>query len=295
MDKTDWLLLKALYKEKSMAKAAESLFLSQPAVSYRMNRMEQEYKQTLFSRTNRGIQLTSAGLRLHSFSNLMLQYDDYIFNQVHREDKELTGLITLGTTTNFLVHHLDKQIKEFHTLYPGIQLQLKTDSSGNIVTKMQSRELMMGIVRGKHHWNGPSVELFDEPLIVIASEPISDELLHTQPILLNSTRSPVIEPIDEWLNEYFGETPPAVSPIQLYGDTAALKSLVRQGFGWAVITSTRLDVHDNLYSRPISRKNGDLYHFKTHLIYSGECKSFDTYKAYIEHISNYFSSLSSLY
>ena len=150
---------------------------------------------------------------------------------------------------------------------------------------------MMAVVRGHHKWFGPSIEIFDEPIIVIAAEPITDELLHTQPILLNSTRSPVIEPIDEWLNDYFGDQLPPSSPIQLYGDSEAVKSLVRQGFGWAVITSTRLDAQDQLYYKAITRKNGELYHYKTNLIYSKECEYFDTYMAYIHHIADYFSRL----
>lgn len=38
MDKIDWLLIKTLYSDRSMAKAAEKLFISQPAVSYRLTR-----------------------------------------------------------------------------------------------------------------------------------------------------------------------------------------------------------------------------------------------------------------
>ena len=40
MDEIDWNLLKILYEEKSATKAAEKLFLSQPAVAYRKSRME---------------------------------------------------------------------------------------------------------------------------------------------------------------------------------------------------------------------------------------------------------------
>ena len=73
MDQTDWKLLKILQQEKSMVKAAERLFISQPAISYRLTRMENEFGQSLFVRSNRGVEMTSAGQRLYSFANLMIQ------------------------------------------------------------------------------------------------------------------------------------------------------------------------------------------------------------------------------
>ncbi len=59
MDQTDWKLLKILQQEKSMVKAAERLFISQPAISYRLTRMENEFGQSLFVRSNRGVEMTS--------------------------------------------------------------------------------------------------------------------------------------------------------------------------------------------------------------------------------------------
>lgn len=61
MDTRDWELLLALEEEKSMTKAGERLFLSQPAVVYRLNRMEAEFGTTLFLRSNKGVQFTPAG------------------------------------------------------------------------------------------------------------------------------------------------------------------------------------------------------------------------------------------
>lgn len=289
MDKTDWLLIKALYTHKSMAKAAETLFLSQPAVSYRMTKMEREFEQTLFLRTNKGVQLTSAGLRLYTFSNLMLQYDSHIYSQVHQNDDILTGIISIGTTNNFVQIFLAKQLKEFHAVYPGINFRVQVHSSNALFKKMTSRELMMAIVRGHHEWSGPSIELIDEPLIIISSEPITDDMLHTRPVILNDPRLPVTRPMDQWISEYFTDSAPLISPIQISGDSITLKHLVKQGFGWAVISQTRLFPEDHLYYQPIYHKDGSTYNYKTHLIYSAECEGFDTYMTYIAHLNEYFA------
>lgn len=291
MDKTDWLLIKALYTHKSMAKAAETLFLSQPAVSYRMTKMEREFEQTLFVRTNKGVSLTSAGLRLFTFSNLMLQYDSHIYSQVHQNDDILTGIISLGTTNNFMQAFLGNQLKLFHNLYPGINFHVQINSSNTLYKKMVSKELMMAVIRGQNDWQGPTIELFDEPLIIVSSEPVTEQMLHEKPIILNDYKSPVTQPMDEWISEYFYDSAPLISPIQISGDSITLKHLVKQGFGWAVISRTRLFPEDGLYYEPIHHRDGSTYHYKTHLIYSKECDGFDTYKTYIAHLTRYFADI----
>ena len=183
MDKIDWLLLKTLYSDKSMAKAAEKLFISQPAVSYRMTRMEQEFDQVLFLRSNKGISLTSAGLRLYTFANLMLQYEEDISSYVRQEGEELSGLVTIGVTSTFLNIFLVPQIRQFCDQYPKIRIGLTVEPSLNLRNMMENNRLMMAVIRGPHEWNGPSVELFEEPLEIISSEPITEEMLHTRPFI----------------------------------------------------------------------------------------------------------------
>ena len=61
MDNKDILLLKTLYEEKNITHTAKRLFLSQPALTDRLKRLEAEFGCTLFLRQPRGIQFTSEG------------------------------------------------------------------------------------------------------------------------------------------------------------------------------------------------------------------------------------------
>ncbi len=289
MDKTDWLLVKTLYNEKSMAKAAEKLFISQPAVSYRMTRMEQEFDQVLFLRSNKGVALTSAGLRLYTFASLMLQYEEDISSYVRQKGEELSGLVNLGVTSTFLNNFLVPQLQQFCGQYPKIKVTLTVEPSLNLRNMMDTNRLMVAVIRGPHEWNGPSFEIFEEPLEIISSEPITEDMLHTRPFVSNCLRSPVTLQMEQWINDHFEGALPPAAQVQVYGDSRNLVNLVKAGFGWAIISNLRIDARDNLYHQPIYRKDGAPYLYKTNLLYSEECRHFDTYMAYIGHLKEYFS------
>lgn len=288
MDKMDWHLIRDLYETKSMAKAGERLFLSQPAVSYRMLRMEKEFGKTLFTRSNRGVDLTSAGMRLFSYANLMLQYEDFIYEQIHSDSETISGQIEFGATSNFVVKFLMEQMKEFRELYPNLTYKIVIDSTPNLIKRMNNKEILLSIIRGKSEWPGPSIELFSEPLVVIAPCEITDEYLRTNPRILNDYKSAVAEPIEMWINEYFGDMPPQISSVQFNGNSSVLKAGVKAGFGWAVISQTRFGNEEGLYSMPICHKDGTPCLYQTNLVYFKECEELDSYRLYLAHLKEYF-------
>ena len=288
IDKTDWLLLKILHKEKSMVKASEQLFVSQPAISYRLSRMENEYGQELFSRSSKGVTLTSAGLRLHSFANLMIQYEDEIYQAVKQSDSALSGTIKLGTTETFFEYHLCGQLRDFNVKYPNIKFFVQMSPTPELLKFIDSEELMMCTVRGKKPETGNAIQIFDEPLLIIASEPISEEMMRTKPLLRNLPGTPTVHYVDEWISGHFSEPPP-VSPITIAGNSRGIVSMVKTGMGWGIIPASRYDAeNDQLYCQPIYKLDGSPYRYQTYLNFVDAATHFDTYMAYINHLQQYF-------
>lgn len=213
--------------------------------------MEQEFDEVLFLRNNKGVTLTSAGLRLYTFASLMLQYEEDIASYVRQKGGELSGLVNLGVTSTFLNKFLVPQIRQFCDQYPKIKVTLTVEPSLNLRNMMDTNRLMMAVIRGPHEWNGPSVEIFEEPLEIISSEPVTEEMLCTRPFVSNCMRSPVTLQMEQWISDHFeGGTPPAAQ-VQVYGDSRNMVNLVKAGFGWAIISNLRIDVSDNLYHQPI--------------------------------------------
>ena len=69
---SDFLIIKVLAEEKNMRKAAERLFLSQPALSLRLQSLEKEWNTKLFLRSQKGLTPTPEGEMVIEFASSMI-------------------------------------------------------------------------------------------------------------------------------------------------------------------------------------------------------------------------------
>ena len=75
MNMQDWNMLLELYRSKSITKASERLFISQPALTRRLHQMEEEFSTTILLRSARGISFTPQGEHLVEYcSNSITSY-----------------------------------------------------------------------------------------------------------------------------------------------------------------------------------------------------------------------------
>ena len=70
---SDFLIIKILAEEQNMRKAAERLFLSQPALSQRLQTIEKEWNTKLFLRSQKGLTATPEGELIIEFATSMIQ------------------------------------------------------------------------------------------------------------------------------------------------------------------------------------------------------------------------------
>lgn len=73
MDNIDWLLMKLLHEKKSLNKTAESLYMTQSAVSKRLQRIEAEWDIKVVKRTSKGVIFTPSGGALAHLSLTVLE------------------------------------------------------------------------------------------------------------------------------------------------------------------------------------------------------------------------------
>ncbi|QJW47251.1 LysR family transcriptional regulator [bacterium BFN5] len=106
MDSKDWEILKIISEEKSITKAAERLYISQPALTYRLKNMEKEFKTKILIRTSTGILLTSQGEQLLHYANEMLIKMMNIKDRILNESDKISGSLRLGVSSIFAHYRL---------------------------------------------------------------------------------------------------------------------------------------------------------------------------------------------
>lgn len=122
----------AVAQEKSFSKAAEKLFISQPALSQSIRRLEQELGISLFIRTTNSVRLSVAGelfvadgTVIHAMSNRLIKKMTDITNTEK-------GLVRLGVSSFYSAYHIANILPAFRAQYPDIQLEIIEDTSYNL-------------------------------------------------------------------------------------------------------------------------------------------------------------------
>ena len=118
----------ALAEERSFSKAAKKLFISQPAFSQYIKNLETLLNVTLFDRSTTPIQLTSAGEIFISYAKKVKASEIELNQQLNDLSELQAGEFNIGTSPFRASCLLPKSIAAFNELYPGIKLNIITDT-----------------------------------------------------------------------------------------------------------------------------------------------------------------------
>lgn len=246
-------VLKAIALEKSFTRAAEILFVSQPALSKQLKLLENQLGLLLINRDNNKISLTAAG-------KLFLQYSDRILALCEESCRALNdlengdrGTLIVGASQTIGTYLMPRVLALFAQNYPQINLKIQVDSTRIITRAIANRDIDIGVVGGnvpKNLRKKLEIENFvdDEFVLIIPkSHPFAtakkkvinkDDLYYLNFIALNSN-STIRKFIDNILNQNNIETKQFNIIMQL-NSIEAIKTAVSLGLGVAFVSSSAI-------------------------------------------------------
>lgn len=112
----------AVARERSFTRAAERLFISQPAVTGHVKALEEHYQINLFRRTARGVELTEDGVRLSAISRTLFALEEEAEAMLDASRELVTGRIEVAADGPHLVMPMLARLRE---RYPGITVNLR--------------------------------------------------------------------------------------------------------------------------------------------------------------------------
>ena len=128
-------------KNKHMTRASEELYISQPAISQSIKKLEEQLGAPLFLRSNKGMELTSEGAMFFEYIKGALE----LINNAESEFtsyKELSkGEIKIGCSTTLTKLLLLDVIQKFHKEYPNIEIKINNDLTSNLILDLQKGKL----------------------------------------------------------------------------------------------------------------------------------------------------------
>lgn len=122
----------------SLTKAAQELFISQPAVSQSIKQLETQLGIPLFNRTHRGMELSAAGGKLiYKQVAEALRLLDEAESSLTELQKTATGTIRIGATDSIFYHLLADRIAQYNLKYPMVKLELISSTSPYTVSQLK--------------------------------------------------------------------------------------------------------------------------------------------------------------
>lgn len=230
----------------NLTRAAESMFLTQPALSARLKRLEQEVGFALLVRNRQGARLTDAGRAFlpHARAAVEAVEDGQKALSVHL--RAGMGELVVGATPTVGAYVLPGVIRRMSESQPKVRLSIRTATSVELLAMLLRGDVTLAIGRQVHHPSVESIPLYDEDYILVSLPDhrlASGRRLHladlADEVLILYERSPIRHVTAEALLRQIQVAPRAVIDLD---SAIAAKELVNQGVGIALLPRTVVSV-----------------------------------------------------
>jgi len=232
----------------SFTKAAETLHMTQPAVTFQVRQLEEHFNTRLFDRTHNRISLTDAGQKVYEYADKIFQLYNELENSVRELTGEISGGLILGASTTIAEYMLPSLLGDFKAKYPDVNLRLKVSNTDGIVSMVEHNVIDLGIVEAPVTNKNLSVEVCRIDRLVAIVPPghilvgkgkVSLNTLVEYPYICREEGSGTREVILDYLKAA-GVDSAQLNVIMELGSLEALKGAVEAGIGVSIVSRATL-------------------------------------------------------
>lgn len=223
-------------KNLSFTKAAQELYISQPAVTRHINALEEQYQVLLFERQGNKLELTPAGKLMMDHSERILQQYQQLEYAMHLFHQDHVGQLRLGASTTIAQYVLPPHLAQFIADFPHATVTMLNGNTRFIEHELSCHNIDLGLIEGVSRSPLFTYTPFqDDELLVLASAnsryastntSLSLQEFCRAPLVLREHGSGTLEAIEKALHQQhitLGEL-----NIRIYlGSTEAIKLFVK--------------------------------------------------------------------
>ncbi|OCS85650.1 LysR family transcriptional regulator [Caryophanon tenue] len=281
MVEKDWEALIAIREEGNISRAARRLFVSQPALTYRIQNLEEQFNIKILYKIKGGVDFTIEGQFLVKYAERMLKELQETKDRISNLSEEVRGLLRIGSSDNFAQYILPGILKEFSTSYPNVLFNINTGWSTYVMELLNTSKVHVGILRGNNDWYGEKILMNVEKLYLISKEPIDMNDVPNMPYISYKTDASLRNLIDKWWYDRY-QIPPNV--IMETNRQETCKEMVKHGLGITILPKISLINVEGLHRYELILKSGVPVERETWLLYSEQSKELEIVKKFIDFI-----------
>lgn len=238
----------AVARHGSFTRAAEALFMTQPAVTFQIKQLEEQFNTRLFDRGHGRVTLTSAGELVMAYAERILGLSEELESRVSELTDELSGILHLGTSTTIASYWLPHLLEGFKRRYPRVIPRVSVGNSQLIETRVMDRNLDVGlteIITEQPTLDRRSAGRDELQLIVPPDHPLAGarsvraEQLAPYPLLHREPGNAIRDLVDQ----FFASAGIPFEDLNVaaeLGSLSAVKHLAAQGFGIAIASAAAI-------------------------------------------------------
>lgn len=206
MNDMDWRIIKVLYEQGSMTKAANELFVTQSTITKRLRAMEEEWNVKLVERNSKGVVFTEDGRYLVKKATIILDFYSEI--KLHFQDNRSgKQLLRLGVPNSYARLHFPKLMNRYVIEKNNLQFKTVPNPSDLIIKQLLDETIDIGIVCGDYPYAGEKFKLFKEDLYLMMPIDCTIGEIDHMP-LIEYHMNPIVKgTIEQWWKYHFGNAP----------------------------------------------------------------------------------------
>jgi DNA-binding transcriptional LysR family regulator len=231
-------------KQLSFTKAAEQLFMTQPAVTFQVKQLEEHFNTRLFDRQHGRIALTPVGRVVLEYAERILGLSEEMDTRVGDLTGALAGPLLLGASTTIAEYILPQILGEFKARHPEVQAHMSVANSETIVNRVADHTIDVGLIESPTFL--PSLEnqvCCDDELVVICApdhplakrNTIRAQDVAAVPMVRREPGSGTREFTDNYFR-HCGVPPDDLNLVMELGSPEAMKGVVETGIAIAIVS-----------------------------------------------------------
>lgn len=248
MDYRDDVFL-SVAEKLSFSKAAEDLFISQPAVTKHIKELESKLNTTLFERKGNKVYLTESGkIAYRFFKDIKQKYRELEF-ELGRLNDTFKGTLRIGASSTIAQYLIPEVIAVFHKRYPRIKLFVFNGNSFEMEAKLLSNEIDLALVENESSQSDIKyISFYDDEIVAITGansiyskrKQITIADFQQIPIVLREKGSGTLEVIQKSLQNS-GISLDELNVFIHLGSTEAIKNFLYSFDGIALVSEKSIE------------------------------------------------------
>lgn len=233
---------------KNFTRAASILNMTQPAISHHIKLLEEYYNVKLLEKKNKNMELTEAGKILYKYA-LEIDKISKLAKKHLSNESSIIKRYNVGATLTIGGYVLPPIIGNYKMNNNNIDIILQVENTENIIQKLFSGEIILGVIEGPFDKSKVIYEKFKDDELVFAisknhkiakKKKITIEEILSEKLILREKGSGTRQIFEDYMAQQ-GFEPKNITPYMEIGDITAILSLVESGLGATVVSKEALN------------------------------------------------------